>query len=1137
MGAIGSFDYMAPDFARLIEFRGDELSCVFSLGVCIYQVLTGKLPFKQFGSGADVEYLRRWRGDKEPELSFQAPIFRILDRSAVAFFRRAMHPDRSQRFQSLMQTAEALKEIRNRTILGRDSYELDALLGHGGFGEVYRATCATGGRQVAVKRLFSDLQSRRFTREARLLQRLRNDHLVEYEDFIDVQDAGGGHHYFLVMELLAGMPGWTLRSRIRNNSGRPDLMECLELFSHYLECLQYLHGRKIIHRDIKPANLYAPEGNPAGAKVFDLGIARDMSGTATAGYVPGTLEYMPPELSREGGERGSAQSDIYSTGLSFYEALTGRPAYERLPSDERLAFQQFLKRSSGSGDNINYDHPPFIRHPRLEDIVRKAVQAKPKARYTSAAEMRREIEEVRLKIRFASESPTAGDAGLRGETSTTLQNDQNDRCCPDSPGHTIGTSAGKISRRKMTAATAAATILLSAIACGAWLLLNVTAPKQGDVNQSRPMAERPAPAEIHTGPRHAETPAKDLPSPVEVVTDIPRPFGQILHDTNALSGPAVARIPTVQPMIEHTNPTIATAYSEQAWLDLLVTTEAEIPSLTSTNKDAVLKILLQEIADLERAAGSKVDRGNQVARVTEMISKRCSDIAVEICAAANAAYTQDEIRNGDAIRLQAEDLREQLPDRLGKGTVDQLLKKSLAKREDAVHRAVAAREALRESSDSAIRTHARGTRLDLPSLPDEPPVTIACLESPSGKWNAVKPSDLPVFMTPGRHLLRFVRPDYQVMETAIVAEPDMETIAVPLPERWKAKDQLAILQTIEQYMSAEPTNTKALDDVFRSPPPIFEWPGHATRFQAMCERWRQLNQRLLTDTARSAEVAISAYVLWLYQVHDPATGTYRRFKEPMPKISFSLPPTNTALTNLTGELAAQMLRLRTWEAAGGTLQTEAGQIALAKGLTQCARIMEAGNALQATRCRFEAALLLAKPGAADSALSKLQAPDEVLRWRSHAGYRPRTSSLNTLRSLAMYVEKSGSINACDVGLALYSACFTWRNAVAGEHQYAIEVNTALGAVLRGLDHRSSEDAVAFLSAGILGNSTSSPADSPCLYLMNALTFMPGVAHGSELKLLANSWLATHDKEPEVAEKEVAIHNSLSLLRTLLQVPD
>ncbi|MEI6217797.1 MAG: hypothetical protein WCP86_02765, partial [bacterium] len=427
--------------------------------------------------------------------------------------------------------------------------------------------------------------------------------------------------------------------------------------------------------------------------------------------------------------------------------------------------------------------------------------------------------------------------------------------------------------------------------------------------------------------------------------------------------------------------------------------------------------------------------------------------------------------------------------------------------------------------------------VDLPPLPDEPPVTVAHLDSPSGKWKAVQPSDLPVFLKPGRHTLRFVRPDYQVIEAAIAVDPDMETIAVPLPGKWKAKDQLAILQRIEQYMSAEPANTKGLDEVFRSPPPVFEWPGHATRFQAMFERWRQFNQTLLTDTARSAEVAISAYVLWLYQIHDPATGTYRRFKEPMPKVSFSLPPTDVALPNLTGELAAQMLRLRTWEAADGTLQTASGQIALAKGLTQCARIMKAGNALQSTRCRFEAALLLAKPGASDSTLSKLQAPDEVLRWQSHAGYRPRTSSLNTLRSLAMYVEKRGSINACDVGLALYSACFTWRNAVAGEHQYAIEVNTALGTVVRGLDHKSSEDAVAFLSAGILGNRPSSKDDASCLYLMNALTFMPGVAHGSELKLLATSWLSSHAKTPEVAEKEAAIHDSVSLLRTLLQVPD
>jgi len=219
------------------------------------------------------------------------------------------------------------------------------------------------------------------------------------------------------------------------------------------------------------------------------------------------------------------------------------------------------------------------------------------------------------------------------------------------------------------------------------------------------------------------------------------------------------------------------------------------------------------------------------------------------------------------------------------------------------------------------------------------------------------------------------------------------------------------------------------------------------------------------------------------------------------------------------------------------LHTDAGQKALARNLMQCARILETTDAQQSALCRFEASLLLAKPGEADPALEKLQTPNEVLRWRSHAGYHPRMPSLDTLKNLAAYVDKNGSVNACDVRLALYAACFTWHNAVAGEHQYAIEVNTALGKIVQGLDHKACEETVAFLGAGILRNNSSSDDEDPGLYLMNALTFMPGVAHGSELKQLAVSWLSTHDANPAVARKEAAIHESLGLLKILLRVAD
>ena len=253
-------------------------------------------------------------------------------------------------------------------------YQIRRLLGRGGMGTVYEGFDTRLDRRVAIKILPQETGGHhdalvRFEREAKAMAALDHPNIVHIHDYGQTPD---GNPYF-VMEFIDGMDVHHLR-----HSGQLDLPRALDLISQVCAALHYAHSRCIVHRDIKPGNILVTREGVA--KVADFGLAKvlgtedlpkhditlTLSGTAL-----GTPDYMAPEQ-LEGGQVDH-RADIYSLGIMLYDLLTGSPPRGAWP-------------------------PPSQRvqiDVRLDEIVLRALQHNPSARYQAASEVRADIDSVK----------------------------------------------------------------------------------------------------------------------------------------------------------------------------------------------------------------------------------------------------------------------------------------------------------------------------------------------------------------------------------------------------------------------------------------------------------------------------------------------------------------------------------------------------------------------------------------------------------------------------------------------------------------------------------------------------------------------------------------------------------------------
>ncbi len=224
-----------------------------------------------------------------------------------------------------MQTASA-DLLVGRLLEGR--YRILDRIAQGGMSTVYAAVDERLDRLVAVKVMSSALSSDpkfgdRFAREARSAAKLTHVNAVAvYDQGHDVSD--GGHHVFLVMELVEGR---TLRDLIRERNGRFTPAEAISIMEPVLAALAAAHRAGLVHRDVKPENILLSDAGIV--KVADFGLARATDANASStrtGLMMGTVAYCSPEQISRG--YADARSDVYAAGIVLFELLTGHPPYQ-----------------------------------------------------------------------------------------------------------------------------------------------------------------------------------------------------------------------------------------------------------------------------------------------------------------------------------------------------------------------------------------------------------------------------------------------------------------------------------------------------------------------------------------------------------------------------------------------------------------------------------------------------------------------------------------------------------------------------------------------------------------------------------------------------------------------------------------
>ena len=401
-------------------------------------------------------------------------------------------------------------------------YRIEALLGHGGMGAVYKGWQPTLDRAVAIKLLPAEIAAdeefvARFEREARTLAKLQHPGIVAVYDF---GRTAAGHLYF-VMEYVDGTD---LHKMLRAQPLAP--AQALEAICQICDALHHAHQHGVIHRDIKPANiLFTKEGR---AKLADFGIARpasegDDSGRLTlSNMVMGTPAYMAPEQQRG---HTDLRADIYALGVMLYEMLTGeRPqGIFEMPS-RKVAVDA-----------------------RIDAVVTKALQQEPDRRYQQVSEMQTDVDRIR--------TTPLRNTGFQPVRPAGFQPAQ------DGPGRQDARRPHRMEGRVPLAAALA--LLLGIIAFLIWKMEHPSATTTATAEQTATFTSAPTPASAKPSPTPQPTPTLVIAStatpppkieptplaPTPTPTPTPMPATVVVKSATVPVAPPPAATPAPAPSL------------------------------------------------------------------------------------------------------------------------------------------------------------------------------------------------------------------------------------------------------------------------------------------------------------------------------------------------------------------------------------------------------------------------------------------------------------------------------------------------------------------------------------------------------------------------------------------------------------
>jgi serine/threonine protein kinase len=264
-------------------------------------------------------------------------------------------------------------------------YQVEAILGRGGMGNVYLARDTRDGSHVALKvlpprRAREEVrQLARFLREKDLAQKVRHPHLALT---LEAGEAAGIH--YIAMEYIPGQNLYRLVSR----QGPLEAPRAARLFAELASGLAAAHAVGLIHRDLKPSNIMVTPNDHA--KLLDLGLAfitgeevEDVEVVGGKGYVVGSIDYMAPEQTRDP-TRVDGRADLYALGCCLYFALTGKPPFPGGTLVEKAQAQRYQEPEPVRGRS------PAVPE-GLAQVLHRLIAKDPDRRFPDAAAAAQEL--------------------------------------------------------------------------------------------------------------------------------------------------------------------------------------------------------------------------------------------------------------------------------------------------------------------------------------------------------------------------------------------------------------------------------------------------------------------------------------------------------------------------------------------------------------------------------------------------------------------------------------------------------------------------------------------------------------------------------------------------------------------------